>query len=266
MHPIDRRQLACHMYSMLNSMRKVAVLLQVSHSTVHRWLHQPHRKIYSRSQANSKSQVVVPVLKACVAADPLITLAKMVDRVAQVLGIHVSKELVRTVLKREGFSRKRARFYGQPADLPEKTAAFLALRDRYILEGRLFASIDETSFGRSGAVVKGYSRRGVPLRMERKPARMTTRSVLAVACSDGQFMFCQRTGSFNTATFAQFLRQLALPPGTVVLLDNVRFHHSADTRQAAADKGFDLLYVPPYSPWFNPSFLWSSGTTTSTTT
>jgi transposase len=50
------------------------------------------------------------------------------------------------------------------------------------------------------------------------------------------------------------LRQLALPPRTVLLLDNVRFHHSAESRVAAAEKGFDLLFVPvpPYSPWFNP--------------
>ena len=254
MYPIDRRNLACHMYPILHSMRKVALLLQVSQSTIHRWLHQPDRKRYCRSRNGTKSEAMVPVLRACLAADPLITLAQMADRVKHVIGVSVSKELVRTVIFKDGFTRKRARFYGQPADLPDKTAAFLAQRESYVQQGRPFASLDETSFGRhtGGAVVRGYGRRGVPLRLPRRPARVTTTSVLAAACSDGSFSYNRRTGSYNAESFAQFVRQLPFPPRTVLLLDNVSFHHSAVTRHAAAEKGFDLLYVPPYSPWFNP--------------
>jgi len=36
MYPIDRRKLAQHIYSLFNSLRKTAIVLQVSHSTVHR--------------------------------------------------------------------------------------------------------------------------------------------------------------------------------------------------------------------------------------
>jgi len=241
------------MYTILNSMRKVATLLQVSASTVHRWVHHPDRKQYRRGGTiATKSQAVEPVLRACLAADPLITLSMMVQRVQEVLDISVSKELVRTVLSRQGFTRKRARFYGRPADLPAKTAAFLEQRSLYVQEGRQFVSVDETSFGRSGAAVMGYGRRGVPLRLARRPARVTTTSVLAAASSDGHFTFSSRTGSYNAASFSQFVRDLDMPPRTVVLLDNVSFHHSAVTRQAAADKGYDLLFVPPYSPWYNP--------------
>jgi transposase len=35
-------------------------------------------------------------------------------------------------------------------------------------------------------------------------------------------------------------------------LDNVAFHHSKVAKDAAERKGFILLFVPPYSPWFNP--------------
>ena len=252
MYPVDRRHIACHMYPILGSMRKVALLLAVSTSTIHRWLHQPERKRYFRPSV--KSQAVLPVIRACVEADPLITLQQLAFRIRQALDITVSKELLRTVLSKNGYTRKRARFYGQPVDLPGKTTAFLAQRCRFIQEGRLFASVDETSFGRNsyGACIMGYGQRGVPLRLPRRPARTTTISVLAAAGSDGCFSYCSRAGSFNGKTFAQFLRQLALPPQTVLLLDNVRFHHSSESRAAAAEKGFELLFVPPYSPWFNP--------------
>ena len=31
-------------------------------------------------------------------------------------------------------------------------------------------------------------------------------------------------------------------------MDNIKFHHSLDTRNAAATKGFHQIFVPPYSP------------------
>lgn len=36
------------------------------------------------------------------------------------------------------------------------------------------------------------------------------------------------------------------------MLDNVSFHHSHVVKQFATDKNLILLYVPPYSPWYNP--------------
>lgn len=35
-------------------------------------------------------------------------------------------------------------------------------------------------------------------------------------------------------------------------MDNVRFHHSHKVKHLAAARNWDILYVPPYSPIFNP--------------
>lgn len=48
------------------------------------------------------------------------------------------------------------------------------------------------------------------------------------------------------------MQSLDLQPGTVILLDNVRFHHSLCVKELAKQRQWDLLYTPPYSPWFNP--------------
>ena len=47
MYPLDRRKVAIHIYSIVTSLRKTA-LLNKSHSTVARWLKQSHNKSYSR--------------------------------------------------------------------------------------------------------------------------------------------------------------------------------------------------------------------------
>ena len=49
-----------------------------------------------------------------------------------------------------------------------------------------------------------------------------------------------------------------LPPGSVLVLDNARIHHRATLRHAVEEAGHRLLFLPPYSPDFNPiELVWS---------
>ena len=43
-----------------------------------------------------------------------------------------------------------------------------------------------------------------------------------------------------------------LPPGSVIVLDNARFHQSPTTQKLVAAAGCRLLFLPPYSPDLNP--------------
>lgn len=44
----------------------------------------------------------------------------------------------------------------------------------------------------------------------------------------------------------------ALKPGDTVILDNLQAHKVAGVRETIEDAGARLLYLPPYSPDFNP--------------
>ena len=59
------------------------------------------------------------------------------------------------------------------------------------------------------------------------------------------------TGPAFRAYIEQFLAP-ALAPGDVVVLDNLAAHKVAGVRPALAAAGASLLYLPPYSPDFNP--------------
>jgi transposase len=62
-------------------------------------------------------------------------------------------------------------------------------------------------------------------------------------------------GAVDGAVFAAYaLRVLAptLRPGQVVVLDNLSAHKSADARTAVEAVGCRLLFLPAYSPDFNP--------------
>ena len=68
-------------------------------------------------------------------------------------------------------------------------------------------------------------------------------------------------GAMDGEMFLAWLREGLVPtlrPGDVVILDNLATHKVAGVRETLATAGARLLYLPPYSPDFNPiENLWS---------
>lgn len=59
----------------------------------------------------------------------------------------------------------------------------------------------------------------------------------------------------NSAIFKAYLEQCLVPtlkPGDIVVMDNLSSHKSDEVRLIIAAAGATLLYLPPYSPDFNP--------------
>jgi transposase len=64
-------------------------------------------------------------------------------------------------------------------------------------------------------------------------------------------------GAFNADLVYDYFKNHVLEdlePGQVVILDNARIHHKreSDLRELLATKGCRLLFLPPYSPQWNP--------------
>lgn len=59
----------------------------------------------------------------------------------------------------------------------------------------------------------------------------------------------------NKDRFVAWLRTKLLPklrPGDVLVMDNLAAHHDGRVEAACADRGVRVIYLPPYSPDFNP--------------
>ena len=250
MYSIDRRKLAIHVYTLLSSLRKTAIILQVSHTTISRWLKNPERKSYNRKAL--KVDQIVDIIKTTITSNPFITVRKFEKVISDTLNIQVSRELVRVVIKKLGFTTKKAKFFSKPNHIKQTTEAFIHSRDQFVKENRYIVSLDETSFGRNGKPVFGYSIKGSPLILSKPPPKAKATSVLAVVDNKGIVAKKSVQGAYNTNLFLEFLQSLQLPIDTIILLDNVRFHHSNVIKEFAQTKKWKLLYVPPYSPWFNP--------------
>lgn len=59
----------------------------------------------------------------------------------------------------------------------------------------------------------------------------------------------------NGEIFLAYLEQCLIPtlsPGDIVIMDNLSAHKVAGVRELIQTKGASLVYLPPYSPDFNP--------------
>jgi transposase len=66
---------------------------------------------------------------------------------------------------------------------------------------------------------------------------------------------CVIDGPMNGDAFLAYVEQILLPtltPGDIVVMDNLSSHKAPVIREAIERAGAKLLYLPPYSPDFNP--------------
>ena len=62
-------------------------------------------------------------------------------------------------------------------------------------------------------------------------------------------------GAADRAVFEGYLREMVVPAlkeGDVVVMDNLSAHKGEEVRELIESAGAEVLYLPPYSPDFNP--------------
>lgn len=80
-------------------------------------------------------------------------------------------------------------------------------------------------------------------------------SLIAAKCGKKLLAPILFQGSTNSVLFNQWLEHhllQELQSPSILILDNARFHKKDDVRRIAAQAGHIVLFVPPYSPDFNP--------------
>lgn len=82
-----------------------------------------------------------------------------------------------------------------------------------------------------------------------------TLTVLAALTIDGVLASMSVPSPTDGDVFLAFVEQVLAPrleSGHVVILDNLRAHKVDGVRQLIESRGATVLYLPPYSPDFNP--------------
>ena len=170
--------------------------------------------------------------------------------------LHVTEYTLRTLIKLAKISHKRA--HRQP--LTRNTVHLIQERRNFALsmvnvpqERRIY--LDETGFNLHTLFNYGWSPSNmVPIIPVNPNRRRNCTLVMAVSCF-GVEAFRTFPGACNAQILSQFVIEELNPlfegRPAFLLLDNVRFHHSAVVRQSLREE-LELKFLPPYSPQLNP--------------
>jgi transposase len=126
---------------------------------------------------------------------------------------------------------------------------------RLDLDPERLVFIDETWATTNMARSHGRAPRGERLRAGIPHGHWKTTTFIAALRATGMVAPMVLDGPINGRAFQAYVDQVLVPelrPGDIVVMDNLGSHKGAGVRQAIEAAGAKLLYLPPYSPDFNP--------------
>ena len=105
----------------------------------------------------------------------------------------------------------------------------------------------------------GYQIWGLAPTYHRILNRGTRVSAIAALCSEGVLAYETLTGTTNGGTFVDLLRGSLIPcmqsfpaSKSIIVMDNCSIHHVQEVKDLFEAVGILLIFLPPYSPDYNP--------------
>ncbi len=115
--------------------------------------------------------------------------------------------------------------------------------------------IDETGTNTKMARLRGRSPRGERCRAAVPHGHWKTTTLVAGLRLDGVVAPMVIDGAMNGEAFTAYAEHMLAPtlsPGDIVVMDNLPAHKIKGAREAIEKVGAKLMFLPPYSPDFNP--------------
>ena len=138
-------------------------------------------------------------------------------------------------------------------DVVERRAEWLLWRVG--IDPRRLIFIDETWAKTNMTRLRGRAPRGARLVAKVPHGHWQTTTVVAALDITGVRCAMQIEGAIDADSFESFVEQVLAPrlaPGDIVVMDNLSSHKGVRVRRLIESRGAQLVYLPAYSPDFNP--------------
>ena len=115
--------------------------------------------------------------------------------------------------------------------------------------------IDETWAKTTMTRLRGRAPRGERLIAKTPHGHWMTTTLVAALDVRGVRCSMQIEGAIDADSFGAFVERVLAPtlqPGDIVVMDNLSSHKGPRVRRLIEARGAQLVYLPPYSPDFNP--------------
>ena len=259
MHTADVKYRAIvHYTHFCRSLRSVAKLYKVGKSTLARWVtasrrtdaaQMKHVRVACTRRRHAARLAVMEDVKAVLQSNPFSNMAAVVQHIKTSCGVVISPSTASRLVRDAGYTRKKAfRCSSQPCN-KERVLRFC---NAYQGNADNIVCVDEACFFHGEHPRRGYSPKGKRLHVACNPLLRRRKITLIMAIGrQGIIHYDVSEDNCNKSRFVAFVNQLPCPPGTVILMDNVAFHRSTESRHALEARGFQELFIPPYSPRLN---------------
>lgn len=127
------------------------------------------------------------------------------------------------------------------------------------IDPALIVYSDETGIDDNEVSTAGWAPRGERCHAIKKAERKVRYNITAALNQNQLFAPFLFEGYSTAHTFATYVEQVLVPalrPGMVVVIDNARFHKSKKVIELIEAAGCKIMFLPPYSPDFNPIEHW----------
>jgi transposase len=115
--------------------------------------------------------------------------------------------------------------------------------------------VDECGMHTSLCAIYGYAPRGERLRLPVPRNRGPNTTLLCSMTLGGMGPSLAVEGATTAGVFEAYVEEVLAPslrPGQVVVMDNLGAHRPKRVRELIEGRGCELLYLPAYSPDYNP--------------
>ena len=115
--------------------------------------------------------------------------------------------------------------------------------------------VDESGIDSYISRTAGRAKKGQKVKGEKSGKRYARHSFVAAKCGKKILAPMTYKGTGNSQLFEKWVEKVLLPEikqGQIIIMDNATFHKSLNTKLLIESAGCQLLFLPPYSPDFNP--------------
>ncbi|WP_234836148.1 IS630-like element ISRm10-1 family transposase [Sinorhizobium meliloti] len=185
-----------------------------------------------------------------------VTLDEMVQRLSVERQVKISRSALGAWLRGRGWTFKKKTTHALEQDRPD-----VLKRRRVWFDGQLdldpekLIFIDETGLSTKMARLRGRALRGERCRAGVPHGHWKTTTFTGALRLTGMTAPFVYDGAMNGNVFLAYVEQVLLPTlqaGDVVVMDNLPAHKTSGVRDAIERAGAKLMFLPPYSPDFNP--------------
>ncbi len=218
------------------------------------------KKVYDKSNLPRKLTEFVQLFILQLALQrPGILLREIKAEVWHVLEVDLDESTICRFFHAQGFTRQKMQLIAKQRDELKRASYAIELS---VYKPEMLIFLDETGCDRRNALRRyAYSWRGKPAKVHKLLVRGTHLNAIAFLSAQG-ILDCKIVrGTVDGCTFASVLERYLMPhvlpfdgvnPHSVVIMDNASIHHVDGIVQMIQDAGAIVLFLPPYSPDYNP--------------